>query len=175
MNAKLSIVALTAVMLATPSLAEGRGRGAEVFHIGKHDHAFTEFARDRKPGAQVVFHVGQSSASRDWYAYQPGSFDYLVGRSTREKDWTEVPPTTEGELSQDSVPIPFQIDFELPSVRPGSFILHLDAIFRYQRPAAPWYVVDINGHTGRYRLVPRPAPELWWAVGPAVDIQFVGY
>ena len=61
-------------------------------------------------------------------------------------------PGAEGNLAKDPVPVPFQVDFELPSQPRGKFILRLDAIFRYQKPGAPSYVIDINGHTGRYRF-----------------------
>jgi alpha-mannosidase len=175
MKTYLICCALTVLALTCAKGAEGSERRGVVFQIGKPDRAFTEFARERNPGTRVVFRVGQSSPSRDWYAYQPGSFDDLIGRSTREKDWAQVHPSPEGEPGHDSISVPFQVDFTLPSIPSGAFTLHLDAIFRYQRPAAPWYIVTINGHTGKYRLRPRPAPELWWPVGPAVDIQFVGY
>jgi hypothetical protein len=170
-----SILLILIVQMFLLHTGEAWGQGGEVFQIGKPDYAYTEFARERKAGTRVVFCVGQSSPAQDWYAYQPGSFDYLVGRSTPEKDWTELHPGAEGELAQDPVPVPFEVDFDLAAPPQGAFILHLDAIFRYQKPAAPWYVVDINGHTGRYRLLPRPAPDLWWPAGPVQDIQFVGY
>ena len=52
-----------------------------------------EFDQDREAGHAVLYQVGESSAAKDWPAYQPGSFDSIVGRSTMQHDWTEVHPT----------------------------------------------------------------------------------
>jgi alpha-mannosidase len=174
MRQRTVFVVVVSFLVSMLAAAQGRAQSQEVFQIGTKDNSFTEFARGRKPGIPVVYRAGQSSAAKDWCAYQPGTFDYEVGRSSPARDWTSYRPGSEGTLAKDPVPMPFQVDFELPSVPRGKFILQLDAIFRYQKPAAPWYVVDINGHTGRYRLSPRPAPELWWPVGPALD-EFIGY
>ena len=68
--------------------------------------------------------------------------------------------------------------FNLPSTPRGTFILHLDAIFRYRRPAPPRYSLLINGHfAASYRLNPHPAPELWWSNGGEGDgnLQYFGY
>jgi alpha-mannosidase len=151
-----------------------RAQSEEIFQIGKKDNSFREFASNRTPGATVIYRVGQSATAKDWYAYQPGTFDYQIGRSNPEQDWTTMHPGAQGNLAKDPLPVPFQVEFELARSPRGTFILELDAIFRYIRPAAPWYVVDINGHIGRYQLSPRPAPELWWTFDPAFD-QFVGY
>ena len=163
----LAVVAVS--LLSSPP----SGRSEVVFQIGTKDQAFTEFSRDRQSGKPVVYKVGKSTA-QDWYAYQPGTFDYEVGRSIREEDWMTIHPGSSRELASDPVPVPFQVEFDLPHSPQGTYILELDAIFRYQKPASPWYGVEINGHPGHYRLAPRPAPELWWRVGPALD-QFVGY
>jgi alpha-mannosidase len=34
--------------------------------------------------------------------------------------------------------------------------------------------VEINGHSGSYQLMPRPAPNLWWSTG-AGNAEFIGY
>src|SRR5712692_1768407 len=73
--------------VALLGLGEAWGQDQEIFQIGKKDQSFTDFARERKAGTAVVYRVGKSSPAQDWYAYQPGTFDYDVGRSTREQDW----------------------------------------------------------------------------------------
>jgi alpha-mannosidase len=123
----------------------------EVFRIGTRDQSFTEFARERH--GLVAYRVGQSLPKSDWPAYQPGSFD----------DFAKSPKG-----------IPFQVSFSLKSVPKGRFVLSLNAIFRYLRPAAPRYAVEINGHGGSYQLEPQPAPELWWSTG-GEGLQFIGY
>lgn len=158
-----------------PSPEEERSRQTLVFRIGKQDHSFMEFAH-HEIGAfggsvgsipTVVYRVGQSSPAKDWPAYQPGSFDSQVRGSTREQDWVFQKPSGIGA-------IPFSVVFNLGTPPRGKFVLHVDAIFRYERPAAPRYVVDVNGHVGSYRLNPKPAPKLWWPTGSG-NLQFVGY
>jgi Polysaccharide lyase family 4, domain III len=122
----------------------------------------------------VVYRVGISSPAHDRYAYQPGTFDYEVGRSTREQDWTAMHPGSEGDLAKDPAPVPFQVSFDLASAPRGKFVLHLDAILIQGRPAAPRYALEINGHTGSYQLAPRAAPELWWPTGGS-GVQYIGY
>ncbi len=141
-----------------------------IFSIGSKNGLHTEFAQDREAGHAVLYKVGESSAEKDWPAYQPGSFDSMVGRSTMQHDWTEV--------HLDPLPEPFQVQFILPAPPKGTFTLHLDAIFRYRRPAAPLYRVVINGNfAASYRLNPHPAPELWWPNGGDVqgNMQYFGY
>ena len=145
-----------------------------IFQIGKQDHAFTEFPRDRVYARPVAYQVGKSLPGVDWLAYQPGSFDYQVAPSTREHSWVENRPASAALLSKDSIPVPFEVKFSLPTAPEGKFTLHLDAIFRYGRPAAPRYQVNINGHIGSYQLEPVPAPELWWSTGSG-GLQFTGY
>ena len=87
-----------------------------------------------------------------------------------ERDWTEVPP---GPATP-----PFRIAFDLAQPLRGAVTLHVDAIVRHRRPAAPRYVVSVNGRTvGSYRIEPRPAPELWWPNGGEGNgnLQYFGY
>ena len=72
----------------------------------------------------------------------------------------------------------FRFAFELAETPRGSFVLHVDAIVRHRRPAAPRFVITVNGQSaGSYRLDPRPAPELWWPNGGEGDgnLQYFGY
>ena len=124
-----------------------------IFQIGKKNRSYMEFARRPIAGGRVVYQVGKSSSSKDWVAYQPGSFD---------------------DFSKEPKGVPFEVIFSLPSVPKGKFVLHLDAILRYGRPAAPRYAVEINGHPGSYQLTPEPAQDLWWPTGGG-NAQFVGY
>ena len=145
-------------------------RGAEVFRIGQKNNTFTEFARTKDIRDGVRFIVGQSSPEKDWPSYQPGSFDAAVSRSTMQRDWTETKPGLE--------PVPFDIKFQLADRPQGTFVLHLNALFRYRRPAAPRYQVVVNGGAAAsYRLNPHPAPELWWPNGGEAEgnTQYFGY
>jgi hypothetical protein len=147
----------------------------EIFGIGTRDRSFLEFAHhqvDAFGGAPrdvdvVRYKVGESSPDKDWDAYQPGPFDAEVKESNREQDWVEQKPSGTGA-------VPFEVTFTLANAPRGEFVLHLDAILRYGRPAAPRYLVEVNGHAGSYRLAPQPSPDLWWPTG-AGSIQFVGY
>ena len=142
----------------------------DVFRIGSKNGLHTEFDQSHEAEHAVLYKVGESSAEKDWPAYQPGSFDSIVGRSTMQHDWTEVRP--------DPLPEPFQVRFNLAASPKGTFILHLDAIFRYRRPAPPLYRVVINGNfAASYRLNPHPAPELWWPNGGDAhgNMQYFGY
>jgi alpha-mannosidase len=154
--------------------AQAQGDVRTIFQIGKRDQSFTEFARKRNPGAPVVYDVGRSTPGADWFAYQPGLFDYQVAPSTREASWVENKSPSSGNLAKDPVPVPYKVKFSLGSPPQGKFVLHLDAIFRYGRPAAPRYEIDINGHAGSYQLAPKPAPDLWWPTGSGAP-QFIGY
>jgi len=170
----VSIFALHAFILTAVT---AHGETQEIFRIGDSDRSYTEFARVREPGRAVVYRVGQSSPAKDWFAYQPGSFDYRVARSTENVDWVSFSPGSRKELAKDPQPIPFQIVFSLSTLPKGRFVLRLDAIFRYRRPAASRLEININGDIGTYRLDPRPAPELWWPTGgdEAGGLQFIGY
>lgn len=174
MRNPLILVGCAALELSLLAPAQAQVQGQEIFQIGKQDHSFTEFARERKPGAAVLYQVGESLPAQDWYAYQPGTFDYEVGRSTREQDWTTIHPGSEGDLAKDHAPVPFQVSFKLAAAPRGQFVLHLDAILIQGRPAAPRYAIEINGHAGSYQLAPRAAPELWWPTGGS-GVQYIGY
>jgi alpha-mannosidase len=157
-------------MLCECLLGSARAQPVEIFSIGTRDGLFAEFERRPEAGRVVLYKVGESSPERDWPAYQPGSFDPIVTRSTMQQDWVTA--------RSGPSPQPFQVQFNLPALPRGSFILHLDAIFRYRRPAPPRYTLLINRtFASAYRLNPHPAPELWWKNGgeAAGDIQYFGY
>ena len=162
--------ALICILVATTGVLELRAReGVRIVTIGRQDRSFAEFSRTLDVSSTVVYHAG-TSRSADWPVYHPGTFDAVVGRSTMERDWTEVPP-------RPAIP-PLQITFDLAQPLRGAVALHLDAIVRHRRPAAPRYVVSVNGRTaGSYRIEPRPAPELWWPNGGEGDgnLQYFGY
>src|SRR5579862_5979433 len=142
------------LFVATTLLGSISAQTQPIFSIGSKNGLHTEFAHNRETGHAVLYKVAESSTGKDWPAYQPGSFDSIVGRSTMQHDWTDVHP--------DPLPEPFQVQFNLAASPEGVFILHLDAIFRYRRPAPPLYRVVINGNfAASYRLNPHPAPELW--------------
>jgi hypothetical protein len=160
----LLLILLTAGVLRTAH-AEKR-----IFEIGAQDKRFTEFKRNWEQGRSVRYRVGSSTPENDWPAYHPGTFDTLVSRSTMQQDWTEV--KTEARTA------PFLIEFSLFDKPRGMFIFHLDAIFRYRRPAAPHYSLFINGkYSASYELRPHPTPDLWWPNGGEGDgnTQYFGY
>ena len=145
----------------SPFLASivAHGQSTQIFAIGTKDGSFKEFIHNRESDKATIYRVGESTADRDWYAYQPGPLDSSVGRSTMQRDWMTVkPPASDPSLT------PFQVIFKLPSSPKGTFILHLDAIFRYRRPAPPRYAVSINGKpAASYQLSPHPSPDIWWS------------
>jgi len=162
--------AVTYFVVAFVLLGSISAQTKPIFSIGSKNGLHTEFAQNREAGHAVFYKVGESSAEKDWPAYQPGSFDSIVGRSTMQHDWTEVHP--------DPLPEPYKVQFSLAASPKGTFTLHLDAIFRYRRPAPPLYRVVINGNfAASYRLNPHPAPELWWPNGGDAqgNMQYFGY
>jgi alpha-mannosidase len=149
------------------------GQNTQIFAIGTKDSSFKEFIHNREPDKGTIYRVGESTPEKDWYAYQPGPLDSSVGRSTMQRDWMSV----KAPASDPSV-APFQVIFTLPSSPKGTFILHLDAIFRYRRPAPPRYAIIINGKpAASYQLSPHPSPDIWWSNGGESDgnMQYFGY
>lgn len=141
-----------------------------VFEIGTRDERFTEFKRNWQDGKPVRYVVGSSTPQNDWPAYQPGAFDREVARSTMQQDWMDAKP--------EPAPAPFVVEFNLSENPRGRFTLHLDAIFRYRRPAPPRYSLLVNEqHSASYRLRPHPSPDLWWPNGGEADgnMQYFGY
>jgi hypothetical protein len=160
---------LEPLLLAATVLTLGctNAESSEIFHIGKQDRSFGEFARGEVSG---IYDVARSTPARDWPHYQPGSFDAQVGRSTMQRDWTDVRPGPD--------PHPVVIRFELPARPQGTFTLRIDAIVRQRRPAAPRVELTINGkRAGSYRMDPHPEPALWWANGGEAEgnMQYFGY
>ena len=151
--------------------ASAHAAAIQVFQIGKPDKSFLEFGQDQISVAPRVFQAGSDAPTNVWNAYQPGSFDCQIGSATREQSWLSITPCAPPWNKE---AVPYQVRFSLPAAPRGAFTLHLDAIFRYARPAAPRYEIDINGHRGSYRLNPQPAPELWWPTGSG-ELQFIGY
>ena len=141
-----------------------------VFEIGTRNQRFTEFKRNWPEGKAVRYVAGSSTPQNDWPAYQPGTFDREVARSTMQQDWTEA--------KAEAAPAPFLVEFNLPENPRGAFTLHLDAIFRYRRPAPPRYSLLINEkYSASYRFRPHPSPNLWWPNGGEADgnMQYFGY
>ena len=103
--------AVTSFVVATVLLGSisAQTQLIDIFNIGDKNGSHTEFVQNRETGRAVLYEVGESSAEKDWPAFQPGSFDSIVGRSTMQHDWTEVHP--------DSLPKPFQIRFNLAPLR----------------------------------------------------------
>ena len=106
---------ITAVLCCSfasaPLIAQPR---TEIFSIGVRDNTFVEFSRDENRNG-VLYKVGGSSAEKDWPAYQPGSFDVAVARSTMQEDWTTASPTPTPRFRYASTCL-------LPRGEPSSFI-----------------------------------------------------
>ena len=77
-----------------------QGQTIRIFDIGTKDGSFSEFVHNHKPEKPVIYRVGESSPDKDWYAYQPGTLDSIVGRSTMQHDWISVPAALLGFFSQ---------------------------------------------------------------------------
>ena len=88
----LKTAAVISLSLQRDFLAAISAQTQPIFSIGSKNGLHTEFAQNREAGHAVLYKVGESSAEKDWPAYQPGSFDSIVGRSTMQHDWTEVAP-----------------------------------------------------------------------------------
>src|SRR5689334_3280893 len=92
---------IVATVLLEP--APAHAQQLDIFSIGSKNGSHTEFDQNHEAGRTVLYKVGESSAEKDWPAYQRGSLDSIVGRSTMQHDWTEVHP--------DPLPEPFQVQF----------------------------------------------------------------
>src|SRR6185369_15690057 len=102
-NPMLRPAAVTYFVVAFVLLGSISAQTKPIFSIGSKNGLHTEFAQNREAGHAVLYQVGESSAEKDWPAYQPGSFDSIVGRSTMQHDWTEVHP--------DPLPEPYKVQF----------------------------------------------------------------
>ena len=76
----LKTVAVTSFVVAIVFLGSisAQTKPIDVFTIGTKNGSHTEFAQNREAGHAVLYKVGESSAEKDWPAYQPGSFDSIV-------------------------------------------------------------------------------------------------
>lgn len=135
---------LRAVTLALLIFSAASGFCAEateqvLWTIGKVDNSTLEFNNkwDFAAGGNPEFVAGKSDPRKDWSGFHPGSRDAEHG----------------------SRPHPFVVSFDLPKAPAGVFYLTLDLLFK--SAGVPQYVVEINGHKGKF----FPAPTLSEEIG----------
>src|SRR5579872_907790 len=117
------------VLVLFPVLTVGAAKAAPetVWQIGKFDEASIEFEKGidyANPSDDPVYVVGKSIAARDWPAYQPGSANGHAGYR----------------------PHPFTIEFTLPQIPSGSYVLK--AAVLVDTPRVPRLQAEINGYRG---------------------------
>lgn len=119
-TAGLAGMLLGLTLLLVPNQASGQS----VWKIGTFDQSSGEMA----PGAAMLrpFVVGQSVASHDWPAFQPGSRNGSAGDK----------------------PHPRTITFTLGSKPQGSYELKIALLVEHPRISA--LQIDVNGHVGRF-------------------------
>jgi alpha-mannosidase len=141
--------ALTIALLGFACASGLRAEAAEtvLWTIGKVDNSTREFNDkwDFAANANPEFVVGKSDPQKDWSGFHPGSRDETDG----------------------SRPHPFVISFDLSNSPAGVFYLRLDLLFK--SAGVPQYVVEINGHKGKF--FPKPTlsdeigdPETAWNI-----------
>ncbi|HXS13856.1 MAG TPA: polysaccharide lyase family protein [Acidobacteriaceae bacterium] len=119
-----------------------------VFRIGVVDGSSAEFSPE-EPGTQAPFVVGQSVASKDWYATQPA-----VQSSDLKGERTHGPTS------------PRVIKFVVAHAPLGTYTLKVPLLF--EGKSTPAMRVAINGKTGMF----YPSPKLDGREG---DINAVNY
>ena len=134
---------LGAVSLALLSFTGASGFCAEateqvLWTIGKVDNSTLEFNNkwDFTAGGNPEFVIGKSDAGKDWSGFHPGSRDAAHG----------------------SRPHPFVVSFDLSKPPAGVFYLTLDLLFK--SAGVPQYVVEINGHKGKFFPTPTLSEEI---------------
>jgi alpha-mannosidase len=134
---------LRAVSLALLSFAGANGFCAEateqvLWTIGKVDNSTLEFNNkwDFTAGGNPEFVAGKSDPGKDWSGFHPGSRDAAHG----------------------SRPHPFVVSFDLSKPPAGVFSLTLDLLFK--SAGVPQYVVEINGHKGKFFPTPTLSEEI---------------
>jgi hypothetical protein len=133
---KVLIFSLPALILVLGSTVNAAER--LVWRIGNTDNSTLEFKSkwDFKTRDGLEFVIGKSAAAQDWSAFHPVSGNGLEG----------------------SRPHVFRISFELPDQPVGVFFLNINLLFK--SPGIPQYVIDINGHKGRFFLSPELSEEI---------------
>ena len=134
---------LRAVTLALLIFSAASGFCAEateqvLWTIGKVDNSTLEFNNkwDFAAGGNPEFVAGKSDPRKDWSGFHPGSRDAEHG----------------------SRPHPFVVSFDLPKPPAGVFYLTLDLLFK--SAGVPQYVVEINGHKGKFFPTPTLSEEI---------------
>src|ERR1700744_996241 len=121
-----------------------------VFRIGNFDRSSVEFASGT-PKQAVDFVVGQSDASKDWYATQPA---VLISAS--------------GSNASEVSPAPRTITFAIDSLK-TEYTLHLSLLI--ESASVPALRVDVNGKHGVFYL----HPKLDYSNGDQTDSFYPAY
>jgi len=92
--------------------------------------------------------------------------EFIAGKSDPGKDWSGFHPGS-GSAAHGNRAHPFTISFEISGAPSGTFYLTIDLLFK--SAGVPQYVVDVNGHKGRFFPVPILSeqigdPETAWNI-----------
>ena len=124
--------------------------GNVVFRIGNFDRSSVEFASGT-PKQAVDFVVGQSDASKDWYATQPAALISAAGSNASEAGTA-----------------PRTITFAIDSLK-TDYTLHLSLLI--ESASVPALRVDVNGKYGVFYL----HPKLDYSNGDQTDSFYPAY
>jgi len=143
----------------TPPAASGAPTHRQIlWEIGKPDHSSAEFKSDWdfSESKNPAFVVGQSKPDQDWSDFHPGPLTTANGRRIH----------------------PFTVTFQLRHPPRGTYYVDINALFKGAYAAgvvtplrAPQYLVDINGHKGRFYFHPKLSYDIGdWSSG--MDIVY---
>ena len=111
---------------------------------------------------RVLWQIGKTDgATREfngnWDFAARGEPDFVVGKSTPEKEWSGFHPGSR-DVAHGSRPHPFAISFDLPDKPAGVFNLTIDLLFK--SAGVPQYTIEINGRKGRFFPSPKLSEEI---------------
>ncbi len=131
-------------IIVVPTLAFYSANGPEtLWQIGAFDQASIEFKKQidyANPADDPIFVIGESVATRDWPAYQPGSANGQAGYRAH----------------------PFTIEFTLPQTPVGLYVLKM--AYLIDTPRIPHLQVAINAHSAWC----YPEPKLDYRAGDPI-------
>ena len=111
---------------------------------------------------RVLWQIGRADgATREfngnWDFAARGEPDFVVGKSTPEKEWSGFHPGSR-DVAHGSRPHPFAISFDLADKPAGVFNLTIDLLFK--SAGVPQYTIEINGRKGRFFPSPKLSEEI---------------
>jgi hypothetical protein len=111
---------------------------------------------------QVLWTIGKVDNStlefnNKWDFTAGGNPEFVAGKSDPGKDWSGFHPSSR-DAAHGSRPHPFVVSFDLSKPPAGVFYLTLDLLFK--SAGVPQYVVEINGHKGKFFPTPTLSEEI---------------